>query len=92
MFKLVSGFSMSVESTGRNAELWREHMVLERKFSTCKRRKKMLSCEERTYGFGKMDRAARGGERSNILEWKVRGLTSFFSGREESRWSEKKKG
>ena len=53
-------------------------MVLERKFSTCKRRKKMLSCEERTYGFGKMDRAARGGERSNILEWKVRGLTSFF--------------
>ena len=53
---------------------------------------KMLSCGERTDGFGKMDKVAHGGERSNILEWKVRGLTSFFSGREESRWSEKKKG
>ena len=35
-------------------------------------REKMLSCGERTDGFGKMDKAARGGERSNILEWKVR--------------------
>ena len=38
---------------------------------------KMLSCGERTDGFGKMDKAARGGERSNILEWKVR-VDKFF--------------
>ena len=53
--------------------------------------KKILSCGNGTHGFGKMDRATRGGERSNILEWKVKGLTSFFFlGREESRWSGKK--
>ena len=50
----------------------------------------MLSCGEGTNGFGKMDRATRGSEISNILEWKVRGLTSFFFGRKESRWPGKK--
>ena len=53
--------------------------------------KKILSCGNGTHGFGKMDRATRGGERSNILECKVRGFTSFFFfGREESRWSKKR--
>ena len=53
--------------------------------------KKMLSCGNGTHGFGKMDSATHWGERSNILEWKVKGLTSFFFlGREESRWSGKK--
>ena len=79
MFRLVSGLSMSVESTGKNAELWRENTWFWKgNFQHVRKEKKMLSCGEGTYGFGKMDRVARGGERSNFLEWKVRGLTSFF--------------
>ena len=46
-------------------------------------REKMLSCGERTDGFGKMDKAARGGERSNILEWKVRVDKFFLEKRKE---------
>ena len=79
MFRLVSGLSMSVESTGRNAELWRENAWFWKgNFWHVRKEKKMLSGGEGTDGFGKMDKATRGGERSNILEWKVRGLTSFF--------------
>ena len=64
MFKLVSGFSMSVESTGKNDELWRGNTWFWKgNFQHVRKEKKMLSCGEGTNGFGKMDRATRGGER-----------------------------
>ena len=79
MYKLVGGISMSVESTRKNVEMWRENTWFWKgNFQHIRKEKKMLSRGEGTDGFGKMDKATRGGERSNILEWKVRGLTSFF--------------